>query len=184
MKMKKIIVVLASIAMATCVEAGTFKWGSAANGAVYQAGGGAVLAEASVYLFDTSAYTQAALFDAFAGTGVDYSKALGSTTTASTGKFTAVTTDATEGQAYNIYLAIVDGDNLYLSDVKSYTGPAVGKSTTVNYALTANTKAAVKEIESGSAISGQGWYTAVPEPTSGLLLLLGMAGLALKRKRV
>ena len=26
-------------------------------------------------------------------------------------------------------------------------------------------------------------YTAVPEPTSGLLLLLGMAGLALRRKR-
>ena len=33
-----------------------------------------------------------------------------------------------------------------------------------------------------SAPAGQG-YTAVPEPTSGLLLLLGMAGLALKRKR-
>ena len=32
----------------------------------------------------------------------------------------------------------------------------------------------------GTAISG---WTAVPEPTSGLLLLLGMAGLALKRKR-
>ena len=32
--------------------------------------------------------------------------------------------------------------------------------------------------------SGAGWYSAsVPEPTSGLLLLLGMAGLALKRKR-
>ena len=30
-----------------------------------------------------------------------------------------------------------------------------------------------------------GWYqtAAVPEPTSGLLLLLGVAGLALKRKR-
>ena len=27
------------------------------------------------------------------------------------------------------------------------------------------------------------WYAAVPEPTSGLLLLLGVAGLALKRKR-
>jgi hypothetical protein len=26
-------------------------------------------------------------------------------------------------------------------------------------------------------------YTAVPEPTSGLLLLLGMAGLALRRKQ-
>ena len=33
---------------------------------------------------------------------------------------------------------------------------------------------------------GAGWYTAssnVPEPTSGLLMLLGVAGLALKRKR-
>ena len=28
-----------------------------------------------------------------------------------------------------------------------------------------------------------GTWTAVPEPTSGLLLLLGVAGLALKRKR-
>ena len=32
-------------------------------------------------------------------------------------------------------------------------------------------------------VTAGGWYSAVPEPTSGLLLLLGMAGLALKRKR-
>jgi len=32
------------------------------------------------------------------------------------------------------------------------------------------------------AYSGDGWY-AIPEPTSGLLLLIGMAGLVLKRKR-
>ena len=33
--------------------------------------------------------------------------------------------------------------------------------------------------------TGAGWYmtAAAPEPTSGLLLLLGVAGLALKRKR-
>ncbi len=34
----------------------------------------------------------------------------------------------------------------------------------------------------GEGINANGW-AAVPEPTSGLLLLLGMAGLALKRKR-
>ena len=33
------------------------------------------------------------------------------------------------------------------------------------------------------AFASSGTWTAVPEPTSGLLLLLGMAGLALKRKR-
>ena len=33
------------------------------------------------------------------------------------------------------------------------------------------------------AAGTQGGWTAVPEPTSGLLMLLGMAGLALKRKR-
>jgi hypothetical protein len=36
-----------------------------------------------------------------------------------------------------------------------------------------------------SAYAGAGWYAAgaVPEPTSGLLLLIGVAGLALRRKQ-
>lgn len=36
---------------------------------------------------------------------------------------------------------------------------------------------------SAFAFEGNGTWTAAPEPTSGLLLLLGVAGLALKRKR-
>ena len=39
------------------------------------------------------------------------------------------------------------------------------------------------DLSSGAGVAGV-WTQAVPEPTSGLLLLLGVAGLALRRRRV
>ena len=181
--MKKLMLVLAAVAMAASVQAAAFKWQSAAGGAIYQAGGESVLSGASVYLFDTSAYTYAQLFDAFAGDGISFSKAMDSATLGADGKFAAVTTPVTSDKAYSMYVAIVDGDNLFVSDLKNYTGPSGDKTTTVSFTLTAKTKLDAIEIENGTGITGAGWYTtAVPEPTSGLLMLLGMAGLALKRK--
>ena len=60
------------------------------------------------------------------------------------------------------------------------------------FVMTASDEVTVEKIGGGAfdgangafatAGGGSGW-TAAPEPTSGLLLLLGMAGLALKRKR-
>ena len=38
-------------------------------------------------------------------------------------------------------------------------------------------------MDASSGYQGAGWYQSVPEPTSGLLMLLGMAGLALRRRR-
>ena len=59
--------------------------------------------------------------------------------------------------------------------------PAGGMATAVTFTDKDNSKT----VAFGSQASNLGWtaVAAVPEPTSGLLLLLGIAGLALKRKR-
>ena len=58
-------------------------------------------------------------------------------------------------------------------------------STATAYMVTtvSNIKFSTTAATTQTASVGAGTWTAVPEPTSGLLLLLGMAGLALKRKR-
>ena len=59
----------------------------------------------------------------------------------------------------------------------------MGGDTALAAALLTPSKNFVGE-ETSFATGGAGWYTAsVPEPTSGLLMLIGVAGLALRRGR-
>ena len=78
----------------------------------------------------------------------------------------------------NFYLAVVDGDTIHYLDVTSSFQPLVFAPPESN----PGTVSAVFADVIGSATTAK-IGAAVPEPTSGLLLLLGMAGLALKRKR-
>lgn len=79
-----------------------------------------------------------------------------------------------EGAEFLIELAAWDGDEW----------SAAGTTPTFTYAQLASYLTSVKD---GSQIPTQGVlapsFAAVPEPTSGLLMLLGLAGLALRRKR-
>ena len=76
----------------------------------------------------------------------------------------------TAGQTYDFYLVLTEGNYQYTSVVKSAGAVETG-SATLNFG---NLKTATQNA---------GNWVAVPEPTSGLLMLVGLAGLALRRRR-
>ena len=77
---------------------------------------------------------------------------------------------AVAGTSYDFYFVVESGGKAFTSAAKPADAMSVGVST-------------VAFGNQKNATQASGAWAAVPEPTSGLMLLLGVAGLALKRKR-
>ena len=185
--MKKLIVAAAVVCTAVFAHAAAANWKASASG-MYNGTGStedSALYSGAAYLFDAGVTSQAALFALIeAGTGIGTSTAgYVATATFDEGAFGGLTYSNGEqgGGAYTYYFVVVDGNNAYFSNEKT---------------VTANTTATGKNVgfgsQSGSStlpaagFQGAGAWSstaAIPEPTSGLLMLLGMAGLALRRRR-
>ena len=198
--MKKLMMALGIVALAATVQAATFRWyngspispvtdntGTMTSGTVYLFAGNGQADLLTGYVAAIAASTSAA--DYLTGaTGYAGSSTLttggkfGTTTVASASVDTggrAVWSETTTDATRNYFQVLVDGDNIYISDTIAVTVKGTGNS---NIAFQNNeSRTALKQAADGYA--GGGWYAAVPEPTSGLLMLLGMAGLALRRKR-
>ena len=183
--MKKMLIAAAAVALAATVNAASFQW-KVGTLAICDAGTSTATSATTVYLFNASDYAQTALITAVTSGSFDSSKAITSATLSS-GKLNSYqeisSSVGTYGDTISTYFAVVVDNDVFVSATNEtvvMADPDVTMLMFTGYASA--TKAAAIEFADASSYTGAGWYTAVPEPTSGLLLLLGMAGLALKRK--
>ena len=185
--MKRLMMVIAASVIGFTANAASYQWACSSSFFDGTGGTGKMADGTSVYLMFESVYSQTALVADFAGAGVDTSKTLGSLDI-SGGKIGAGT--ATYGTTDNqtAYLAVIIGDRLFISSTAAADYTLVGTSS-ITFSSQAyltrynNTeKTLLPDTQASAGYTGAGWY-AVPEPTSGLLMLVGLAGLALRRRR-
>ena len=168
--MKKLTLMIGVVALAIGVQAASVDW---------QITGTAATVNYNVYLLTSIA-------DSYESVADIANAALISGTIAKSGRNyiaggTAASDAITKDSMKEVYWVIVDGSgspttyNYVKTDMSSFVyDPNNQESSPGNFS----------SVTAANMLAGSsGSFGAAPEPTSGLLMLLGMAGLALKRKR-
>ena len=192
--MKKVIIALAATVVGICAQAATVNWNT---GTIYSAGEGGLGydADGNVLAASSGKFNVQLFVSATYDSGKN---ALGDLLKFDSGDSTKVIQDG--GYAEGIAMSVPDGDATYYARmvVTDLTSGKVLNSEIFAFevsALSGNGEPYVgdggiyielangKELDATyGAWSTSGWQS-VPEPTSGLLLLIGVAGLALRRRR-
>jgi len=189
--MKKLMIALAAVAVAAVTQAASVDWSVAQNTWTLDDGSKAAKGY-TVYLINgaTALETIAAAINSTTGAfDADQSWVFGSSVTAnargSVAELTTTTDKLTRGTDYDFSVLMIDataegGPKYMVSDTFTQTAYLAGTDEQMGISFGSDRLGA--NALTASATAANGW-AAVPEPTSGLLMLLGMAGLALRRRR-
>ena len=194
--MKKLMIAAAIVCAAVMSHAAQYNWSTTDVADGYNDGMNCAAGMAYLFYSGSTDYTIAAIQAAVAGgTFVKdgYANlALASSTVDKAGAFGGLTAEGLAGATGDSFYAVIVADHTWEYE----TGTDLGKVDPVQAYMTAGfTPGAVEDKgqtnllfgDAGSlysATSGNVWTAqTVPEPTSGLLLLLGVAGMALRRRR-
>lgn len=184
--MKKLIVIAAAMLCGVMAQASSVAW----NIINVKDKSGSALDAGSVYVFfvqgdskaDTSAWaditSKAALETALAGSTYDYTIASGANGTFSKAAMSLTDAGVSPSTKYSVYAVILD--TVGVQDDSNFFVTAATSATTTFTDASAMTK--TYSLTASASATASNWQS-VPEPTSGMLMLLGLAGLALKRKR-
>ena len=152
--MKKLLILAAIVVAGTFANAASFRW---------TASGITGYNTTDLYSGTATLYAYLSTADASTAVAVNSQTMSGGAITAASSVFSD-DTNFTGGQTYTFYYTMTDdAGNVFTSGLKNSKAQATSTMTV--------------------AFASTGSWAAVPEPTSGLLMLLGMTGLALRRKR-
>ena len=209
--MKKLMIAACAVALAAGAQAAavTWNWTGVCNNGYLNSGDSSVTYDGkaaqagTMYLFNALATDKAGAtinqqyvltaflggsdisaigaIDSYTTTDGKMSTAAKKTLAADYSTFAPVRSDGGKDYA-DVFYAMVVGDNVFVSDMLS-AQIQTAKDTNIA-ASTMGTQSAKFKGDASKGFTAGGWYTmSVPEPTSGLLMLLGVAGLALRRGR-
>ena len=191
--MKKLLILAATAAFGCALNAASYTWGFQNSETVDPDGayfGEGSYADASAFLYLGTATITGGKLDISSLTLVTSVGAMNPDPDYNWGVFgtdsmpssALVSTDA--GQAYTLILVAQEGLSA-LNDGDTYNMIVANGTSSIAALPSAGDTTYYAKFVEGTQYSASSWTstTVVPEPTSGLLMLLGMAGLALRRRR-